>query len=352
MSYRLILQIILFSIFISNLSCTNAQTSVSKNDWNEYIKNSEDQLEKSEAYLVARSKEGSSWWVIPFEYDSKWGYKYCIFMLNSYGGKPYFSHERHYIIDKHSGNLSINQTYEAFTEDTEEEVERNIEHKKGWRSVDNLESQIEKEAHELAYRKMSTDPRFKKEKTQEESFSLKSKKNSDFKERIIEHDDIIINIPVGWRLYSDSETKNVIKNLNKNSEYKVTFDYYLELESGEGYPNMNILVKKSEEFREMSFNQVKKMFKDIYQVATEKVLDGTRGLITDHIDLDFIVDKENDRFFIISDGTVANIGTVRSNGAVILMDEYLININFAHTLENYKKYESALMIMANSVRKK
>lgn len=180
----------------------------------------------------------------------------------------------------------------------------------------------------------------------------KFKKNANYVEKIIEHEDILINIPTGWRLYSEYETNIVKEAFNANSEYKISFDYYLSLESGEDYPNINVSVKKSEEFKEISFEQFKDYFKDIYQVAVENVFEGTRSIITDHVDKDFIVDEKNNRFFIISDGVVVNIGTVRSNGVIILMDEYIVSINFAHTLDEYKKYESALLIMANSVRRK
>ena len=182
--------------------------------------------------------------------------------------------------------------------------------------------------------------------------AIKFKKNSKYIEKVIEHEDILINIPIGWRLYSEEETNILKEAFNANSEYKMIFDYYLALESEVDYPNINISVKKSEEFKQISFDQFKDYFKDIYQVAVEKVIDGTRSMITDHEDKDFIVDKKNNRFFVISDGLVANVGIVRSNGVIILIDEYIVSINFAHTLEEYKKYESALLIMANSVRRK
>ena len=188
--------------------------------------------------------------------------------------------------------------------------------------------------------------------SQNDLSGIKIKKNANYVEKVIEHEDILINIPIGWRLYSEEETNFLKETINANLEYKLIFDYYLTLESEADYPNINISVQKSEEFKQISFDQFKDLFKDIYQVAVEKLSDGTRSIITDHEDKDFVVDRKNNRFFIISDGLVANIGMVRSNGVIIIIDEYIVNINFAHTLEEYKKYESALLIMANSVRRK
>lgn len=182
--------------------------------------------------------------------------------------------------------------------------------------------------------------------------AIKFKKNADYEENVIEHGEILINIPVGWRLYSEEETNSVKEAFNANSEYQMIFDYFLTLKSGGDYPNINISVKKSEDFKQISFDQFKDYFKEIYQVAVERAIDGTRSLITDHEDKDFIVDRKNNRFFVISDGVVANVGIVRSNGVIIMMGEYIVSINFAHTLDEYEKYESALLIMANSVRRK
>lgn len=187
---------------------------------------------------------------------------------------------------------------------------------------------------------------------QNESNAITFKKNTSYKEHIIQHDQIEISIPVGWKLYSETETRTILEMINQHSEYTVNFDYYLDLDTGQDYPNINIIIRKSDDFKRISFKEVKDYFKEIHEVATEKIMDGARNLITNHVDKEFLVDEINNRFFIILEGTVANVGTVRSNGAVILLDEYLININFANTLDTYEQYESALMIMVNSVRRK
>ena len=74
-------------------------------------------------------------------------------------------------------------------------------------------------------------------------------------------------------------------------------------------------------------------------------------MMTEYKDKGFIVDRENNRFFVVHDALVVNVGPVRTIGAMILMDEYMVNINFNHTLDEFDIYESALRIIANSVRK-
>lgn len=183
------------------------------------------------------------------------------------------------------------------------------------------------------------------------SSSINIKRDSGYKEKVIRHDHVIINVPVGWKLFSEAETNNIKKSLRESTGYDLPIDYYLSLTSEVDYPNINITIRKAEEFKQLTFDQFKDYFKQIYQATSEVLLDGTKSVMTDYVNKDFIVDSRNNRFFVVNEALVANVGVVRTIGAMILMDEYMVNINFCHTLDEFNRYESALRIMANSVRK-
>lgn len=178
----------------------------------------------------------------------------------------------------------------------------------------------------------------------------KLKRNTQFNKNTISHKDISITIPIDWQLWSKNETEYLKSELNKQSEYRMEFDYYLTLNSQEDYPNITVAIKESEDFRNIPFNDFKNYFKELYGQMTETVLDGMDSFITNHNDESFLVDEENNRFFVKSTGTVANIGSVRSNSVIIMIEQYVININYSNTLEQYDKFESALLIMANSIK--
>ena len=187
--------------------------------------------------------------------------------------------------------------------------------------------------------------------SQDSSSSIKLKRDSGYRENVIRHDDVIINIPFDWKLYSETETNILKEYLLESTGFNVPFDYYLSLSSEEDYPNINVTIRKAEEFKQLTFDQFKDYFKEIYQATSEVIIEGTKSVMTEYKDKGFIVDRENNRFFVVHDALVVNVGPVRTIGAMILMDEYMVNINFNHNLDEFDRYESALRIMANSVRR-
>ena len=80
------------------------------------------------------------------------------------------------------------------------------------------------------------------------------------------------------------------------------------------------------------------------------ILDGMKGIITDHNDLGNYIDKKNEIFYIINEGAVANIGKIKTIAAIIFKKEYIISLTLNSYPDEFEKFKSALQIMANSTR--
>lgn len=180
--------------------------------------------------------------------------------------------------------------------------------------------------------------------------SIHIEKNENYQEQVVIHKDLAFNVPYGWRMYSVQETEELKLLLNQNLEYTVDFDYYLKLKSNDEYPVISVQIQKVKGLGDLSFRDFKNRYLEINKHVAKRVLESTKSHITNYKSGDLIVDDEKKRIYLISDVLVVNVGSVRSNSLVIHKDDYLITLTFAHKLKEYDKYESALIILANSFR--
>jgi len=181
-------------------------------------------------------------------------------------------------------------------------------------------------------------------------FPLNVTINNDFKENIIREKEIKINIPIGWKVYSEEETKMILKELNTNSQYKVTFDYFLRLNTDEIYPSCSVIIRKSREFEELDFNDFSKMYLKSYRNNLPTILDGVKSLITNESNIGNYIDEKNKTLYCISQAQVSNEGTIKQIQAIIHKKDYIISIVLNSKPQSFEKYKSSFSIMVNSVR--
>jgi hypothetical protein len=181
-------------------------------------------------------------------------------------------------------------------------------------------------------------------------FPLDLKINNGYKDNIIRENEIKINIPVGWKVYSEEETKMILNELNTNSQYKVTFDYFLRLNTDEIYPSCSVIIRKSSEFEELDFNDFSKMYLKSYRNNLPTILDGVKSLITNESNIGNYIDEKNKTLYSINEAQVSNEGTIKTIQAIIHKKDYIISIVLNTRLQSFEKYKSSFSIMVNSVR--
>ena len=92
------------------------------------------------------------------------------------------------------------------------------------------------------------------------------------------------------------------------------------------------------------------MFINTLNNSTLTILDGMKGVITDHNDLGNYMDKKNQILYIINEGTVTNVGQIKTIAAILFKKEYIISLTLNTYPEDFDRFKSALQIMANSTR--
>jgi hypothetical protein len=157
---------------------------------------------------------------------------------------------------------------------------------------------------------------------------------------------------VNWRVLEESEKNILLNHLNENSLYKGKIDYFLTLSNSEigSYPSISVLIQKDYEITKLGINEFAKIFTNTMNNSMLTILDGMKGIITDHNDLGNYIDKKNEIFYIINEGAVANIGKIKTIAAIIFKKEYIISLTLNSYPDEFEKFKSALQIMANSTR--
>ena len=176
--------------------------------------------------------------------------------------------------------------------------------------------------------------------------------NRDFEENLIKKEEVKINIPVNWEVLAESDKNLLLNSLFENSQYKVNIDYVLTLSNSEinSYPSISVLIQKDYEITKLGINEFADMFINTLNNSKLTFLDGMKGVITDHNDLGNYIDKKNQILYIINEGTVANVGQIKTIAAILIKKDYIISITLNTYPEDFEKFKSALQIMANSTR--
>jgi hypothetical protein len=189
-------------------------------------------------------------------------------------------------------------------------------------------------------------------KQKEKTFPISIEINKDYDENLIRKNEVKINIPVNWRVLEESEKNILLNHLNENSLYKGKIDYFLTLSNSEigSYPSISVLIQKDYEITKLGINEFAKIFTNTMNNSMLTILDGMKGIITDHNDLGNYIDKKNEIFYIINEGAVANIGKIKTIAAIIFKKEYIISLTLNSYPDEFEKFKSALQIMANSTR--
>jgi hypothetical protein len=174
--------------------------------------------------------------------------------------------------------------------------------------------------------------------------------NNDYTENIIQKNEVKINIPIGWRVYSEEEKQIALSEFNSNSQYKLTFDYFLRLNTDETYPSSSISINQSSEFDKLNFNDFSKLFLKSYSNNVPTILDGVKSAITNQSSIGNYIDEKNKTLYIIDEAQVSNQGTIKTISAIILKKDYIICIVLNTRPESFEKYRATFSIMVNSVR--
>ena len=176
--------------------------------------------------------------------------------------------------------------------------------------------------------------------------------NRDFEENLIKKEEVKINIPVNWKVLVESDKNLLLNSLFENSQYKGNIDYLLTLSNSEinSYPSISVLIQKDYEITKLGINKFSDMFINTLDNSTLTILDGMKGIITEHNDLGNYIDKKNQILYIINEGTVANVGQIKTIAAILIKKDYIISITLNTYPEDFEKFKSALQIMANSTR--
>ena len=118
--------------------------------------------------------------------------------------------------------------------------------------------------------------------------------NRDFEENLIKKEEVKINIPVNWELLAESDKNLLLNSLFENSQYKGNIDYLLTLSNSEinSYPSISVLIQKDYEITKLGINEFAEMFINTLNNSTLTILDGMKGVITDHNDLGNYMDKK------------------------------------------------------------
>ena len=176
--------------------------------------------------------------------------------------------------------------------------------------------------------------------------------NKSFEENLIKKGDIKINVPANWKVLGEDDKKFLINSFNEISQYKLKSDFILTLSNSEinSYPNISVLIQKDYELTKFGINEFAEILINSMDNSMLTILDGFKGVITDHNDIGNYIDKKNQILYIINDGIVANVGRIKTIAAIILKKEYIISITLNSHPEEFKKFKSALQIMANSTR--
>jgi len=176
--------------------------------------------------------------------------------------------------------------------------------------------------------------------------------NRDFEENLIKKEEVKINIPVNWELLAESDKNLLLNSLFENSQYKGNIDYLLTLSNSEinSYPSISVLIQKDYEITKLGINEFAEMFINTLNNSTLTILDGMKGVITDHNDLGNYMDKKNQILYIINEGTVANVGQIKTIAAILFKKDYIISLTLNTYPEDFDRFKSALQIMANSTR--
>lgn len=176
--------------------------------------------------------------------------------------------------------------------------------------------------------------------------------NKNYEERLIKKDEIKINIPVNWEVLTEADKNFLLNSLYEYSQYKGKIDYWLTLSNSEinSYPNISVLVQKDYETTKLGINEFADRFINTMNNSMLTVLDGFKGVITDQNDIGNYLDKKNQILYIINEGTVANVGQIKTIAAILFKKEYLISLTLNSYPEEFERFKSALQIMANSTR--
>ena len=176
--------------------------------------------------------------------------------------------------------------------------------------------------------------------------------NRDFEENLIKKEEVKINIPVNWEVLAESDKNFLLNSLFENSQYKGNIDYLLTLSNSEinSYPSISVLIQKDYEITKLGINEFAEMFINTLNNSTLTILDGMKGVITDHNDLGNYMDKKNQILYIINEGTVTNVGQIKTIAAILFKKEYIISLTLNTYPEDFDRFKSALQIMANSTR--
>lgn len=176
--------------------------------------------------------------------------------------------------------------------------------------------------------------------------------NRDFEENLIKKEEVKINIPVNWEVLAESDKNLLLNSLFENSQYKGNIDYLLTLSNSEinSYPSISVLIQKDYEITKLGINEFADMFINTLNNSTLTILDGMKGVITDHNDLGNYIDKKNQILYIINEGTVANVGQIKTIAAILFKKDYIISLTLNTYPEDFDRFKSALQIMANSTR--
>jgi len=176
--------------------------------------------------------------------------------------------------------------------------------------------------------------------------------NHNYKENLIIKDEIKINIPIGWEVLPNYEMNEILNSFNDNSQYVLNLDYMLTLSGAESdvYPTIGVLIQKDYESTKLNFEDFAEMLVNTLSNSSLTVLSGMNMMITDHSELGNYIDSENHILYIINEGTVANVGRVKTIAAILFKKEYVVSLTLDAYPQDFEKYKSALQIMANSVR--
>lgn len=176
--------------------------------------------------------------------------------------------------------------------------------------------------------------------------------NRDFEENLIKKQEVKINIPINWEVLAESDKNLLLNSLFENSQYKGKIDYILTLSNSEinSYPSISVLIQKDYETTKLGINEFADMFINTLNNSTLTILDGMKGVITDHNDLGNYLDEKNQILYIINEGTVANVGQIKTIAAILFKRDYIISLTLNTYPEDFDRFKSALQIMANSTR--
>jgi|TARA_B110000902_G_C14145688_1_gene527506 hypothetical protein len=176
--------------------------------------------------------------------------------------------------------------------------------------------------------------------------------NKDYEENLIKKGDVKINIPLNWEVLTESDKNYFLNLINENSQYELKLDYLLTLSNSEiiGYPRIGVLIQKDYEITDLGINEFAEMFVNTMTNSSLTLLDGMKSVVTDHKELGNYLDKKNQILYIINEGTVANVGQIKTIAAILFKKEYVISITLDSYPKDFEKFKSALQIMANSAR--